>query len=484
MNTKPLVVVSLLSSILGAGLALGAYLAFFAPENPPTAFARPSQPVKFTSAAPDASVARAYGVPEGLNFLAAASRSTPSVVHIKVGGPAGGHSELLDMFRDDSEDHRDRGSGSGVIISESGYILTNHHVVEGATRIEVVLDDKRSYRGTIIGEDPTTDLALIKIQEEGLPAMTFGNSDQVQVGEWVLAVGNPFDLTSTVTAGIVSAKARNIQILRQADGMAVESFIQTDAAVNPGNSGGALVNLRGELIGINTAIATRTGGYAGYSFAVPATLAKKVAEDLLKHGEVQRALLGVSIREVNAQLANEQQIKRIRGVFVASINPGSGAAEAGIKIGDVIVAIDGTLVNTVAALQELVARHRPGERIMVTVDRSGEETDLKVLLKSKNNTLGVVNNVESLEALGADLGELTEGDRRRLNVKGGVKVLRLREGKLKAQKLEIGFVITSVDKRPVYSLSEFKAVLDGKRGLVLLEGFDKEGEKTFFKIDF
>jgi serine protease Do len=484
MNPKPLVVVSLLSSVLGAGLALGAYLAFFAPENPPAAFARPNQPVKFTSAAPDASAAKTYSVPDGLNFLAAASRSTPSVVHIKVGGPVGGHAELLDMFRDDSEDPRDRGSGSGVIISESGYILTNHHVIEGATRIEVVLDDKRSYRGTIIGEDPTTDLALIKIQEEGLPAMTFGNSDQVQVGEWVLAVGNPFDLTSTVTAGIVSAKARNIQILRNADGMAVESFIQTDAAVNPGNSGGALVNLRGELIGINTAIATRTGGYAGYSFAVPATLAKKVAEDLLKHGEVQRALLGVSIREVNTQLAKEQQIKRIRGVFVASINPGSGAAEAGIKIGDVIVAVNGAAVNTVAALQELVARHRPGERIVITVDRSGEETEVKVLLKSKNNSLGVVNNVESLDVLGADLGELSEGDRRRLNVKGGVKVIRLRDGKLKAQKLETGFVITSVDKRPVYSLAEFKAALDGKRGQVLLEGFDKEGEKAFFKIDF
>jgi serine protease Do len=484
MNPKPLVVVSLLSSVLGAGLALGAYLAFFAPENPPVAFARPNQPVKFTSAAPDASAAKTYSVPDGLNFLAAASRSTPSVVHIKVGGPVGGHAELLDMFREDSEDPRDRGSGSGVIISESGYILTNHHVIEGATRIEVVLDDKRSYRGTIIGEDPTTDLALIKIQEEGLPAMTFGNSDQVQVGEWVLAVGNPFDLTSTVTAGIVSAKARNIQILRNADGMAVESFIQTDAAVNPGNSGGALVNLRGELIGINTAIATRTGGYAGYSFAVPATLAKKVAEDLLKHGEVQRALLGVSIREVNTQLAKEQQIKRIRGVFVASINPGSGAAEAGIKIGDVIVAVNGAAVNTVAALQELVARHRPGERIVITVDRSGEETEVKVLLKSKNNSLGVVNNVESLDVLGADLGELSEGDRRRLNVKGGVKVVRLRDGKLKAQKLETGFVITSVDKRPVYSLAEFKAALDGKRGQVLLEGFDKEGEKAFFKIDF
>jgi len=470
--------------MLGAGLALGAYLYLIDPGSASPSPRPGNQPVKFTSVAPSVDNAKQYIVPDGLNFVNAAGLATPAVVHIKVGGPAGGHAEILDMFRDDGEDQRDRGSGSGVIIAENGYILTNLHVVEGATRIEVVLDDKRSYKGTIIGEDPTTDLALIRIQEEGLPFMIFGNSDQVQIGEWVLAVGNPFDLTSTVTAGIVSAKARNIQILRNADGMSVESFIQTDAAVNPGNSGGALVNLRGELIGINTAIATRTGGYAGYSFAVPATLAKKVAEDLIKHGEVQRALLGVSIREVNTQLAQEQQIKRVGGVFVASINPGSGAAEAGIEIGDVITAIDGSIVNTVAALQELVARHRPGEKIVVTVERGGEQSQINVLLKSKNNSLGVVNTVETMLDLGADIGELTEADKRRLKINGGVKVIRLREGKLKAQKIETGFVVTLVDKRAINNLAEFRTALVGKRGKVLLEGFDKEGEKTFFSIDF
>jgi serine protease Do len=484
MPEKNTIFVATFGSMLGGAITLGAYLAFLAPAppvgGPGVAVSNPN--VQFTSA-PNHSAGAKYAVPEGLNFLEAAQRSTPAVVHIKTSYGRSAQTELLDMFRDD-DDQRSLGSGSGVIIAPDGYIITNQHVIDNAEVINVVLDDKRAFPGTIIGEDPTTDLALIKIQQEGLPYLAFGNSDQVQVGEWVLAVGNPFDLTSTVTAGIVSAKARNIQILRNTDGLAVEAFIQTDAAVNPGNSGGALVNLRGELVGINTAIATRTGGYAGYSFAVPATLAKKVAEDLLKHGEVQRALLGVGIREVDAEVAKEHNMSTVRGVLVQSVSQGSGAGDAGMEIGDVILSINGVAVNTVAALQEMVARHRPGEKIEIKMSRKGEEQLKQILLKNRQNTLGVVNNVETVSALGADFTELTEPEKRKLDIEDGVKVSRLREGKLKEQKVPLGFVITHIDKKTVRNLSDLKHQLEGKKGRILIEGLDQNGEKAFFGIGF
>ncbi|MCU0449788.1 MAG: trypsin-like peptidase domain-containing protein [Bernardetiaceae bacterium] len=485
MPEKSTIFVATLASVLGGAITLGGYLAFLAPAvpvaNPAPVISNPN--VQFTSAPGQLANAK-YVVPEGLNFLEAAHRSTPAVVHIKTSYGRSAQTELLDLLRNEDDDQRSLGSGSGVIIAPDGYIITNQHVIDNAEVINVVLDDKRAFPGTIIGEDPTTDLALIKIQEEGLPFLAFGNSDQVQVGEWVLAVGNPFDLTSTVTAGIVSAKARNIQILRNTDGLAVEAFIQTDAAVNPGNSGGALVNLRGELVGINTAIATRTGGYAGYSFAVPATLAKKVAEDLLKHGEVQRALLGVGIREVDAEVAKEHNMSTVRGVLIQSVSQGSGAYDAGMEIGDVILSINGVAVNTVAALQEMVARHRPGEKIEAKVSRKGEEQMVKIVLKNRQNTLGVVNTVETVSALGADFTEISEPEKRKLDVEAGVKVSRLREGKLKEQKVPLGFVITHIDKKPVRNLNDLKQQLDGKKGRILIEGLDQNGEKAFFGIGF
>ncbi len=290
--------------------------------------------------------------------------------------PALGEEAGEDPFRDfhSSPFHNPgprESAGSGVVISPDGYIITNNHVIEKAKWIEVILDDKRTYVGTVIGTDPTTDLALVKIEEEDLPFAVYGNSDHLKVGEWVLAVGNPFDLTSTVTAGIVSAKGRNINILRTEDNMQVESFIQTDAAVNPGNSGGALVNLKGELIGINTAIATQSGISQGYSFAVPVSLARKVMEDLLKFGTVQRALLGVRIDDINAQLAQDKGIDYIRGVFVQDVNENSAAYEAGIKSGDVILKIDDREVNSTSELQSYVATFHPGDKIDITYNRKG-----------------------------------------------------------------------------------------------------------------
>jgi Do/DeqQ family serine protease len=492
MSKRFVVLSMMVASVLGGALSLGTYLMLFKPE-PVVVQPGEAQPVvnqhtgssRFTSMFEG--IVENFTVPEGLNFVFAAERATPAVVHIINHYQSAGNygsSELFEFFRDDAgSDSRRHATGSGVIISADGYVITNHHVIEGADRIEVVLNDKRSYTGTLIGEDPTTDMALVKIQAENLPHLSFGNSDDIKIGEWVLAVGNPFDLTSTVTAGIISAKARNISILRNQDGMAIESFIQTDAAVNPGNSGGALVNLRGELIGINTAIATRTGAYAGYSFAVPASLASKVSEDLLRYGQVQRALLGVSIREVNASLAHERNIKNIHGIFVIGVNKGSAADEAGIEVGDIITRIGDTEVNTVSALQELVARYRPGDKVSVSFERDGRLMRVKATLKNRNNTVAMISTIERIEQLGAEVTALNSSEKKKLNISGGVKVLKILPGVLQSEKIDEGFVITHVDKSKISSVDDLKSALRNK-AKILLEGYDRNGEKAFFGIGF
>ncbi|KAB2821325.1 MAG: trypsin-like serine protease, partial [Paludibacter sp.] len=313
---------------------------------------------------------RNVGAAGETDFTVAAELTVNAVVHVKVKSEVqvsqfGGRDQLFEyffgpQFRQQQPQIRE-GAGSGVIISEDGYIVTNNHVIDKSKEIEVVLNDKRTYSATVVGADPNTDIALLKIDEKNLPYIIFGNSDSLKVGEWVLAVGNPFNLTSTVTAGIVSAKARNINILNSA--MPIESFIQTDAAVNPGNSGGALVNQRGELVGINTAIASRTGSYAGYSFAVPTTIVRKVVDDLKEFGEVQRALLGVVITTVTADVAQDYNLGKIEGVYVDNVSDNGAAKEAGIRSGDVIIAVGNKKVNTNAELQEAVSQYRPGDDV-------------------------------------------------------------------------------------------------------------------------
>lgn len=279
-----------------------------------------------------------------------------------------------------------RANGSGVIYSSDGYIITNNHVVEGSDRMEVTLSDKRKFRAQKIGSDPTTDLALIKIDEDGLNAISIGNSDLVQVGEWVLAVGNPFNLTSTVTAGIVSAKGRNLNIIEET--YRIESFIQTDAVVNPGNSGGALVNTQGELVGINTAILSETGGYEGYSFAIPSNLVKKVVRDFKDYGEVRRAVLGVVIGEVDGNLARRLDLPFVGGVYISEVNPNSSASIAGLQSGDIIVGINNKKISTVPELQEQVAQYRPGDVIDLRYYRAGRTYDLKgVKLKGISSSI-------------------------------------------------------------------------------------------------
>ena len=363
------------------------------------------------------------------------------------------------------------GQGSGVVISDDGYIVTNNHVIADADDIEVVLHDNRSFKATVIGTDPSTDLALIRIKADDLSTLPFVNSDDVRVGEWVMAVGNPFNLTSTVTAGIVSAKGRNINILREQ--FAVESFIQTDAAINPGNSGGALVNLDGGLIGINTAIASPTGAYSGYGFAVPTNIVEKVVEDLMKYGIVQRGVLGVMIRTVDGNLKKDKDLVVNAGAFVDSLMENSAAGNAGIKPGDVIVAVNGVPINDSPKLQETIARHRPGDVVQVQVNRKGSEKTFDVTLNNRRgNTDPVVKeHKEILDVLGADFQELTDEQARKLDIKGGVKVKKLYAGKLrKYTQMREGFIITKVDARPVKSVEELVELLKDKEGGVMLEG--------------
>lgn len=432
-----------------------------------------------------------------LDFTTVAEQVMDAVVHIKstrtsaYQGPQQ-YRQLPDPFRHFYEDdffehffgprfhfetpqhqapHVQMGSGSGVIINSEGYIVTNNHVVANADDLEVTLHDKRSYKATVIGTDPSTDLALIQIKEKGLPTLPLVNSDDVRVGEWVVAVGNPFNLNSTVTAGIVSAKSRNINILQ--DQHAIESFIQTDAAINPGNSGGALVNLQGGLIGINTAIASPTGAYAGYGFAVPSNLVSKVVEDLLKYGMVQRGYLGVTIRGVDGKLAREKELKVNSGVYIDSVVENSAAAEAGMEAGDVIREINGKKMITASQLQEMIARYRPGDELNVKVDRKGKEKELKVTLKNSNGEtrFSAENKSEILNILGADFEAVDKSLAKKLNIEGGVKVKRLYSGKLRMYTdIKEGFIITKVDGRPVKSVEELSKVLKNKTGGVLVEG--------------
>ncbi len=422
--------------------------------------------------------------PIGADFTKAASMTVNGVVHVKTTYVAEtfNKGQSYDPFRDFF--YGDRGirqpqasSGSGVIISEDGYIVTNNHVIQNGQDISVVLNDNRSYKAKVVGTDPSTDLALLKISEKDLPYVIYGNSDELLVGEWVLAVGNPFNLTSTVTAGIVSAKARNINILP--DQFAIESFIQTDAAVNPGNSGGALVNTNGELVGINSAIASNTGSFTGYSFAVPVNIVKKVIGDLLEYGTVQRAFIGVSIRDVDSQLADELKLKKVKGVYVSGLTQGGAAEGSGIKIGDVIISVSGVDVNNSPQLQEQVGRHRPGDDIEVIVLRDGKEKIVNVVLRNKDGNTGIVKNV-SVNMLGASFETLSKEEKSKLGLEYGVKVLKLEAGKLRSAGIKEGFIITSIDKKEIRNSDEVAKLLENKKGGILIEGVYPNGTRAYY----
>jgi Do/DeqQ family serine protease len=416
-------------------------------------------------------------------FETAAAVSVPAVVHIKTEFER--KSNVYDDFFNNlfnfgqgMPNQAIEAMGSGVIIDADGYIVTNNHVVQDAENIMVTLNDKRVYKATIIGSDAGTDLALIKIDEKGLPFLTYGNSDDAKIGEWVLAVGNPFNLTSTVTAGIVSAKARDINILGSQG--AVESFIQTDAAVNPGNSGGALVNLKGELIGINAAIASGTGNYVGYSFAIPSNIVKKVVDNFLKYGKIQRGLLGIRYREIDDQFAKDNDLPAIKGVYVQEVIEDGAAAKAGMKKGDVILQMQGMPVDSKSELLEIINQHNPGDKINLTIYRDGKQMDMSLTLQNENESLAVTKD-DQIIIHGATFQHITDNEKRRYGIDDGYKIVHLDNGLLRNSGIREGFIVVAVDKQPVHSTQDLKEAFT-KRGGVLIEGVYPNGMRAYYGI--
>jgi len=501
---------TVLTAFLGGALALGTYKVI---ENKYSGnmSLEEKQKVYFANNPLPASNLSSAGQ---VDLTVAAAEVTPAVVYIRTTYAAqdnAGQDQMQQLFGDMfgqrmAPQGPQMASGSGVIISPDGYIVTNNHVVEKASKVEVVTNDHRHFTAKVIGTDPNTDLALIKISGDKLPIVKFGNSDAVKVGEWVLAVGNPFRLTSTVTAGIVSAKGRGIGIIgsqnqeqdqmtpfgrmrvqRQNGGKqlntGIESFIQTDAAINPGNSGGALVNSNGELIGINSAIASQTGSYEGYGFAIPINLAKKVLSDIEKYGSVKRGYLGVSFKELDQDAADALKIDRTVGLYVDDVAANSGAAQAGLQHGDIITKVNGKTVYESSDLQEPVARLQPGDKINITIQRGSEEKNVAVTLKADAGNLSQRTAMNSKSAeemynkLGASFKALTPAQKAKYHVNSGVVVTQVRPGLLfDDTQIPVGSIITSINKQPVNSTEDIsKALANSKKGMLLISGYYPDG---------
>ena len=438
-----------------------------------------------------------------VDFTPAATSATPAVVHIKTKTKARQVSNnqssqqrrnpFSDLFGDDFGDFfgggprmipEQRASGSGVIITEDGYIVTNNHVVDGADEINVTLANKKSYKATVIGADANSDIAVLKIEGKGLPYLVYGNSDDAKLGQWVLAIGYPLNLDVTVTAGIVSAKSRSIGINNRQSNTAIESFIQTDAAVNPGNSGGALINTNGELIGINSAIASPTGSYAGYSYAIPVNIVKKIVTDIVKFGTVQRAFIGIQYAKENPSEEEKKQLgadyKEGDGVYVLEVPADGAAAAAGVKKGDFVTKIDGKAVTSGPELQEQVTRFKPGDKISLTYVRAGKENTVSLTLKNKAGNTEVVKTTGILEKLGAELAAVDSKTAAANQISGGVIVKKIGEGLLKKTRMQEGFIITSVNDQEVKSVNDLDKILSVNKGRkVKIEGVYPGFESTY-----
>ncbi|MFA5712953.1 MAG: Do family serine endopeptidase [Bacteroidales bacterium] len=419
------------------------------------------------------------------DFTYAAEHAVKAVVHVKVvkRGKSAPYSIFDFFFGYEPQIPREQvGAGSGVIITNDGYIVTNNHVIEGADQIEVTLENNRTFKATLVGSDPATDVALLKIEAENLPILKFGDSDALKLGEWVLAIGNPLNLRSTVTAGIVSAKARTIQPV--GNKFRIEAFIQTDAAVNSGNSGGALVNIAGELVGINTAIASRTGDFSGYSFAVPTTIVKKIVSDIIDFGSVQRAFLGISMRDIDDSLARETKLKEAKGVYIEEVISGSAAEKGGVKRGDVLLAIDGTKINSSPEVQEQVNKYRPGEKIEIDIYRGGKERKLSVVLTGREDQIAMSGSGDdaTLQLYGAQLKNSSESTLKKLKLKGGVELVSVNDGKFKDSGMREGFIITYVNQVPVMNILELQAVISKSQRALLIEGLYPNGKVAYYAV--
>jgi serine protease Do len=420
------------------------------------------------------------------DFTFAAENAVKAVVHVKVVKMVSSQPySLFDFFGYGAPrgPREQVGAGSGVIITKDGFIVTNNHVVEGAEKIEITLDNNKVFEAELVGTDPATDVALLKVKADNLPYLRFGNSDNLRLGEWVLAIGNPYNLRSTVTAGIVSAKARSMSSLYD-DEFKIEAFIQTDAAVNSGNSGGALVNIRGELVGINTAIASRTGDFAGYSFAVPTSIVRKIVEDIIDYGTVQRALLGISMTDVTDEIAKNNKLNDTRGVYIADVVRDSPADKAGVKEGDVLVSVNGVDVNSAPEVQEQVNRYRPDDKISITIIRDDKQNELSVVLKSRGAQIAMLNKEDQgiLRMFGADLQNASKKMSEKLDMDGGVEVVSISSGKFRDAGIKEGFIITYINQEPVNDIKALQSVVQRSRRSVLIEGVYPDGEVAYYGI--
>lgn len=473
-------------AVLGGFVSLGIY----------KAFEQKATPIKLEEPSAENKLVNLMTVEPamGIDYITAAEKTVNGVVHVKTEGTVEYRQQAFDPLRqflygngniERQFNQPIKGAGSGVIISEDGYMVTNNHVIQNADIINVTLNNKKTYKAQLVGTDPTTDLAVLKIEEKGLPYLGYGNSDDLRIGEWVLAVGNPFNLTSTVTAGIVSAKSRDINILENDPftGLnSIESFIQTDAAVNPGNSGGALVNTHGELIGINAAIKSNTGSFAGYSFAIPSNIVKKVVDDIIEYGNVQRAFIGINIQNIDDKIAEDKNINSRNGVYVNGLAENGSAKEAGLKEGDIITHVNKHAVNSVNELQAKVGEYRPGDEIEVSINRNGSLIQKKIQLRNFEGNTKIIKDSENqlFKKLGVKLEEVEKEELKDLEIKGGVKVKELYPGKFKSAGVREGFIITQIGNEQVNSIEDLVSILQNKTGGILLQGRYENGREAYY----
>ncbi|MBR4582560.1 MAG: trypsin-like peptidase domain-containing protein [Bacteroidales bacterium] len=413
------------------------------------------------------------------DFCDAAEKCMPAVVHIKTSYNQPTYT-LYDFIFGTQSAMQVSSSGSGVIVSSDGYVVTNNHVIENAEIIEVVMNNKRSYTGKIIGRDATTDLALLKIDASDLPYLTYGNSDDLRIGEWVLAIGNPFNLTSTVTAGIVSAKARNIDA--NSGNQVIESYIQTDAAVNPGSSGGALVNAKGELVGINSAIASQTGSYVGYSFAIPVNMVRKIVADLVEFGSVQRAYMGIDMIDLDAQIAKKLNVDEVSGVYVSKLVSGGAAEKAGIRSGDIILGINDTKINSATELLEAVSLYRPGANVTLDVKSGSSTRKVDLTLQNRYGSVELLKSSERMVALGARLEPINDQMKSRLRIRNGLQVNDLSAGKLAASGIQNGFIIVRANNKNINSVQDLENAIKSSGNAIFLEGIYPNGMTGYYAL--
>jgi Do/DeqQ family serine protease len=472
---------ALFMAIFGAFIALFAYTRFI--ERPAEKLGKDTSGLSITEAKP---VLTSLPEQEGqVDLTYAAEQTVHAVVHVRTTTMVTEqYNPIREWIYGDSysRSREVKGYGSGVIISADGYIITNNHVVEDAEEVNITLNDNREFKAQVVGRDPNTDIALLKVKAENLPYIKYGDSDQLKLGEWVLAVGNPFNLTSTVTAGIISAKGRNLDILRDQQ-YRIESYIQTDAALNMGNSGGALVNTRGLLVGITSAIMSPNGGYAGNSFAIPVNIVKKVIEDIRQYGEVQRAIIGVYLQEVTPGIADKENLKEVKGAYLSGIVPGGSAEEAGLKEKDVIIKLNGISIASVSELQEQVGKYSPGDKVNITYMRGGKEITVPIVMKNlENSTKLVAAGVGSGVVFGAKLESVSADDKGSYRIDNGVKVVEVNEGRLKDLGIRKGDIILTINGKKVKTASEVREVTNNGQSLTSIDVIQSNGTKFSYQF--